>query len=134
MASTLHCRWPRQREKRLQNRTKVLPEVRRGEKERRYNTMKRHLVILTALTLLALPVMVWADDGGEALIPPEMNWTPYPPARQIVNATTLANVLREKGVLSSQEYAQLTQPQGATPTRLGQDIAQRLSTSSLTTP
>jgi hypothetical protein len=72
--------------------------------------MKRYLLILMALALLALPVMVGAQ---ETVIPPEAHWTPTPPAQQAVNMAQLAQILLQKGVITSQEYAQLTQPQSA---------------------
>jgi len=40
--------------------------------------MKRYLATLAVLGLLALPVMVGAE---ETWIPPEANWTSTPPAR-----------------------------------------------------
>jgi hypothetical protein len=72
--------------------------------------MKRYLLIFAALALLALPVMVRAE---ETVIPPEAHWTPIPPAQQTVNMAQLAQLLMQKGVITPQEYAQLTQPQSA---------------------
>jgi len=82
--------------------------------------MKRQAMILAMLALLALPLMVWAQDDGETVIPPEVRWTPTPSAGQTVDAAQLAQLLREKGVLTDQEYAQLTRPQFASPSRQGQ--------------
>jgi hypothetical protein len=44
--------------------------------------MKRKLMVLAMLAVLALPLMVRAD---ETVIPPEANWTPTPPARPTVD-------------------------------------------------
>ena len=79
--------------------------------------MKRQLMILAMVTVLALPLMVWAD---ETRIPPEANWTPTPPARQNVDLVQLVQVLRERGVITDQEYVQLTHPQMSSPARPGQ--------------
>jgi hypothetical protein len=70
--------------------------------------MKRTLMVLAMLTVLALPMLVWAD---ETVIPPEANWTPTPPARPTVDLVQLVSLLVEKGMITRQEYAQLTQPQ-----------------------
>jgi hypothetical protein len=70
--------------------------------------MKRTLMVLAMLTVLALPMLVWAD---ETVIPPEANWTPTPPARPTVDLVQLVSLLVEKGMITHQEYAQLTQPQ-----------------------
>lgn len=82
--------------------------------------MKRQAMILVMLAVLALPLMVWAQDDGETVIPPEVQWTPTPPAGQTVDPAQLAQLLREKGVLTDQEYAQLTRPQVASPSQQGQ--------------
>ena len=79
--------------------------------------MKRTLMILAMLTMLALPMMAVADDQP---MPPEANWTPTPPAQQTVDVGQLASLLVEKGMISRQEYAQLTHPQSATPAQQGQ--------------
>jgi hypothetical protein len=68
--------------------------------------MKRTLTILAVLMLLAVPMMAGADDQG--WMPPE--WTPTPPAQQMVDVGQLASLLVEKGMISRQEYAQLTHP------------------------
>jgi hypothetical protein len=78
--------------------------------------MKRSLVIFATLALLALPVIVGAQ---ETVIPPEANWTPTPPARQTVDLVPLVQLLRAKGVITNQEYAQLTQPWLSSPSRQG---------------
>ena len=79
--------------------------------------MKRQLKILGMLVVLALPLIVWAD---ETVIPPEAQWTPTPPARQSVDLAQLAELLREKGVITDQEFVRLTHPQWSSPTRSGQ--------------
>jgi hypothetical protein len=61
------------------------------------------------LTLLTIPLVVGAGDQG--WMPPE--WTPTPPARPSVDLVQLVELLRAKGVISDQEYAQLTRPQSA---------------------
>jgi hypothetical protein len=78
--------------------------------------MKRYGVVLMVMTLLLLPLMSKADD---TVIPPEMNWTPTPPARPTVDLVQLAQLLVSKGVISDQEYAQLTQPQLSSPSQPG---------------
>jgi len=79
--------------------------------------MQRKLMILAMLTVLALPLMGWAD---ETVIPPEAAWTPTPPARPNIDLVQLVQLLAAKGVISDQEYAQLTRPSSAEPARLGQ--------------
>jgi hypothetical protein len=69
------------------------------------------------ITLLVLPLVASAD---ETVIPPEMNWTPTPPARPTVDLVQLVQLLVSKGVISGQEYAQLTQPQLSAPSQAGQ--------------
>jgi hypothetical protein len=76
--------------------------------------MKRYGVLLLVMMLLSLPLVVGAD---ETPIPPEANWTPTPPARPIVDLVQLVQLLMAKGVISDQEYAQLTQPQLSSPSR-----------------
>ncbi len=83
--------------------------------------MKRNLMILAALVVLAIPLGVWAEDGGnESTIPREMNWTAYPPARGGVDMTQLMDsrvplveLLVKQGVITSEEETQLTHPQPA---------------------
>jgi hypothetical protein len=78
--------------------------------------MKRYGVVLMVMMLLSLPLWVGAD---ETMIPPEANWTPTPPARPTVDLVQLVQLLVAKGVISDQEYAQLTQPQSSSLARPG---------------
>jgi hypothetical protein len=78
--------------------------------------MKRYALVLMVLTLLTVPLMAGAGDQG--WLPPD--WTPTPPARATVDPVQLVQLLRAKGVLSDQEYAQLTQPQLSSPAQPGQ--------------
>jgi len=78
--------------------------------------MKRTLVILAALALLAMPMVASADDQT---IPPEAHWTPTPPAQPTVNASQLASLLVERGMITSQEYSQLTHPRSSSPSPQG---------------
>jgi hypothetical protein len=73
--------------------------------------MKRTLMIVAMLVTLMLPIIVSADDQG--WMPPE--WTLTPPARPTVDLVRLVQLLEAKGVISDQEYVQLTQPQRAAP-------------------
>jgi hypothetical protein len=73
--------------------------------------MKRTLMIVAMLAALTIPVIASADDQG--WMPPE--WTPTPPAQPTVDLVRLVQLLEAKGVISDQEYAQLTQPQVAAP-------------------
>jgi hypothetical protein len=73
--------------------------------------MKRYVLVLLALMLFAVPLMVEAGDQG--WLPPE--WTATPPMQPTVDLAHLVQLLRAKGVLSDQEYAQLTQPQSSAP-------------------
>jgi hypothetical protein len=77
--------------------------------------MKRYMLVLMALMLLAAPLVVGADDQGWT--PPE--WNATPPARPSVDLAQLVQLLVAKGVISDQEYAQLTQPQSSSPARPG---------------
>jgi hypothetical protein len=76
--------------------------------------MIRLMIIAAALALLALPVVV---GGEETPIPPELHWTPTPPARALVNADQLMDLLVKKGVLTPAEQAQIKQPATAGSTR-----------------
>jgi hypothetical protein len=78
--------------------------------------MQRQLMIVAMLAVLALPLMVWAD---ETVIPPEANWSPTPPARPTVDMSQLASLLVEKGMITPQEYGQLTHPQSSSPSPQG---------------
>ncbi len=73
--------------------------------------MKRYALMLTVLMLLAVPLTIGAGDQG--WLPAE--WTPTPPARATVDPAQLVQLLKAKGVISDQEYAQLTQPQLSSP-------------------
>jgi hypothetical protein len=77
--------------------------------------MQRVLMILAVLMLLAIPMMTGADDQG--WMPPE--WTPTPPARQSVDLVQLVQLLTAKGVLSNQDYAQLSHSQVSAPSPQG---------------
>jgi Ni/Co efflux regulator RcnB len=72
--------------------------------------MKRTLMMLMMFAVLATPMLATADDQT---IPPEANWTPTPPARQTVDAASLVSLLAQKGMITPQEYAQLTSPQSS---------------------
>ena len=71
--------------------------------------MKRYILLGLALLLLTVPLMAEADDQG--WLPAE--WTPTPPARQSIDLGHLMQLLVTKGVISDQEYVQLTQPQSS---------------------
>jgi len=77
-------------------------------------TMKRYVVVLMVLTLLSLPLVARADDQT---IPPEANWSPYPPARSTVDAGQLTDVLVQKGVLTPVDRSDLTKSQNVPPTK-----------------
>jgi hypothetical protein len=78
--------------------------------------MKRSLVIFATLALLALPVIVGAQ---ETVIAPEANWTPTPPARPSVDLGQLVQLLQAKGVITDQDYARLTQSRLSSPSQQG---------------
>jgi hypothetical protein len=78
--------------------------------------MKRYMLVVLALLMLTVPLVVEADDQG--WIPPE--WTPTPPARATIDLGQLMQLLVTKGLISDQEYVQLTQPQSSSPTQAGQ--------------
>lgn len=82
--------------------------------------MKRYGVTFAALALLALPLMAGAQP---TTIPPQANWTAYPPAQGAVDATRLLELLVKKEVITPQEAAQLTQPQAAMPARPSRESA-----------
>jgi len=83
--------------------------------------MQQTFMILAVLALLATPLLVWADgDDGDSVIPPQLNWTPYPSASTTVDGARLAEALHAKRVITDQEYARLTQPQVSTPLWQGQ--------------
>jgi hypothetical protein len=73
--------------------------------------MKRLLLVLVALMLLAGPLVVWADDQG--WMPP--GWDPTPPAQPSIDLVQLMQLLVNKGVINEQEYAQLTHSPSSSP-------------------
>jgi len=77
--------------------------------------MRRKLMILAVLAALVIPMIAAADDQG--WMPPE--WTPTPPARPTVDLVQLVQLLEAKGVISDQEYTQLTQPRLSAPSPQG---------------
>jgi hypothetical protein len=81
--------------------------------------MKRKLLIIAVLALLALPLAAAADDGGGPSLT-STSWTSTPPAQQTVNPGQLAQLLVAKGILTRQNYAQLTQRQSPVPSQQGQ--------------
>ncbi len=87
--------------------------------------MKRKLMILAVLAVLATPLMARAYDLGDIVIPPEMNWTPYPPASKTVDVVQLAELLLAKGMITDQEYAQLTHPQATMSSAQSRDTAEQ---------
>jgi hypothetical protein len=66
-------------------------------------------MMVVVMAMLLLPLVVVADDQG--WMPP--GWNPTPPARPSVDVVQLVQLLKAKGVISDQEYAQLTQPQSS---------------------
>jgi hypothetical protein len=74
--------------------------------------MRRTVMMVIVCAALATPLMASAD--GQT-IPPEANGPPTPPARSTVDINRLAGVLVDKGVITPQEYRQLTQPQASSP-------------------
>lgn len=96
--------------------------------------MKRVLVSFAVLALLALPVVVRADDDGESTIPPQMQWTPYPPAREIVDTVQLMELLVKKGVITPLEQAWLTRFHPATPGGESRDMMPGPDASYVTRP
>ena len=91
--------------------------------------MKRYLGMFAVLALLALPVVVGAQ---ETWIPPELNWTPTPPAQGTVDTARLKELLVKKGVITPQEAARLTGPQTVTASGRSRETAREPSY--LTTP
>jgi hypothetical protein len=77
--------------------------------------MKRTSMIVAVLTLLTLPMMAGADDQG--WMPPE--WSPTPAARQAIDLVRMVESLRAKGVISDEEYSQLTRPSSPSSPRQG---------------
>jgi len=91
--------------------------------------MKRSLGIFVALALLALPLAVRAEDST---IPPEMRWTPYPPAHASVDEQfiQLVEVLVKRGVITMQDLPSLAQPHLATPVADSRETAREPDASS----
>jgi hypothetical protein len=79
--------------------------------------MKRTLMVVAMLAALTIPVIASADDQG--WMPPA--WNPTPPARPTVDLVRLVQLLEAKGVISDQDYVQLTQPQVSSPAPQGHD-------------
>jgi hypothetical protein len=76
--------------------------------------MKRTLIMVMMCAALAMSMVASADDQT---IPPEAYWTPTPPARSSVDVNQLASMLVEKGMISPQEYMQLSYPQAPLPSQ-----------------
>jgi hypothetical protein len=76
--------------------------------------MRRILLMVMIGAVLAMPMLATADDQT---VPPEANWTPTPPARSAVDVNQLASLLVDKGMITPQEYSQLTQPQASSPSQ-----------------
>ena len=93
--------------------------------------MKRWLVISAVLAVLALPLVGGAD---ETTIPPEAHWTPYPPARGIVDAEKLADLLVKKGLITPVEQSQLTQPSALRPSSEFRGLDRKNGLESATSP
>jgi len=73
--------------------------------------MRRYFVIGAMLALLTMPVVVSAE--GTTWIPPELNWSPTPPASGPVDTSGMTELLANlasRGVITPQEQAQLMQP------------------------
>jgi hypothetical protein len=79
--------------------------------------MKRTLMVVAMLAALTIPMIAGADDQG--WMPPE--WDPIPPTRPTVDLVRLVRLLEAKGVISDQDYVQLTQPQVSSPAPQGHD-------------
>jgi len=96
--------------------------------------MKRHLVILAVLLLLALPIIVGAEE--ETVIPPEMNWSAYPPARETVDSEVvqLMEFLVKKGVITLPDLSTLVQPETDMPAGEGHEITLEPNASYWTSP
>jgi hypothetical protein len=78
--------------------------------------MRRTLILMMLMTCaaLAMPVVAAGDDQT---IPPEAHWTPTPPARSTVDVNRLVSLLVDKGMITPQEYTQLTHPQVSRPSQ-----------------
>jgi len=85
--------------------------------------MKRYLMLIAVLGLLALPLVTEAENHGrswddQGWLPSW--WTPTPPAQETVEAARLLELLVQKGVITAQEAARLERPQMAMPTSQSQ--------------
>ena len=72
--------------------------------------MRRYFVIGAMLALLTMPVVVGAE---ETTIPPQLIWSPTPPASGPVDTSGMTELLANlasRGVITPQEQAQLMQP------------------------
>ncbi len=111
--------------------------------------MRRKLMILAVLAVLALPLVARAGDhvvaGADNHPDPGRTWddtgwmpswwTTTPPASKTVDLVQLAEVLLAKGVITPQEYAQLTQSQSAMSSSQSRATARQSGyNSALTTP
>ena len=76
--------------------------------------MRRTLMMLMTCIALAMPVVATGDDQT---IPPEAHWTSTPPALSTVDVNQLASLLVDKGMITPQEYIQLTSPQVSRPSQ-----------------
>ena len=76
--------------------------------------MRRTVMMVMILAVLAMPIMATADDQT---IPPEAHWTPTPPARVTVDVSQLASVLVDTGMITPHEYTQLTHPEAYSPSQ-----------------
>jgi hypothetical protein len=98
------------------------------QQEGRRTLMKRSLVTVAALALLALPAVAFADDTQ---IPPELNWNPTPPARETRDAMgidSLTEFLVQRGLITPQEGSELTQTQFPLPAGQGDGgLSQRMN-------
>jgi hypothetical protein len=74
--------------------------------------MIRYLIIASLLALLVAPVAARAD---ESTIPPQMNWTPYPPMRVTVESSELLELLAKEGPITHQDLVRLIRSQMGAP-------------------
>jgi hypothetical protein len=93
--------------------------------------MKRYWMLATMLTWIAFPMLAGAEG---VVIPPEANWTRYPPAQGAVDAAQLTELLVRKGIITPQEAAQLTRPQVLTSSGTGRGAVQGTAISVFTSP
>jgi hypothetical protein len=76
--------------------------------------MRHALIMLMMCAALATPMVASAEDQT---IPPEANWTPTPLARSTADVNQLASLLVDKGMITPQEYIQLTHPRVSSPSQ-----------------